>query len=83
MIRTMPTEAHVRSRILEAFPDALVDVTDYTGGGDHFRVEVTSAAFAGRSRVEQHKLVYAAVQAEIADGSIHAFQLATRVPAAD
>jgi stress-induced morphogen len=81
MIRGMPTEAHVRSRILDAFPDAsVVEVTDYTGGGDHFSVVVESATFAGRSRVDQHRLVYDAVKDEIADGSIHAFQLTTRVP---
>lgn len=76
----MPTEAHVQQRISESIPGASVDVTDYTGGGDHFRVSVVSAAFDGLSRVDQHRLVYAAVQAEMADGSIHALSLATSTP---
>ena len=65
---------------MEGLPDAVVDVEDYTGGGDHFRAVVVSGRFAGLSRVEQHKLVYHAVQAQLADGSIHALSLSTRTP---
>ena len=77
----MPTEAHVRQAIEAALPDATVEVEDYTGGGDHFRAVVESPSFAGASRVDQHKMVYAAVRDQLADGSIHALQLTTRVPA--
>ena len=76
----MPSEAHVRDRILVALPDAVVDVTDYTGTGDHFRATVVSEAFRGLSRVEQHKLVYRALDGDMGDHSIHALALATSVP---
>lgn len=77
----MPSEAHVRDRILTALPGALVEVTDYTGTGDHFRATVESDAFRGLSRVEQHKLVYRALDGDMGDHAIHAFALTTRVPA--
>jgi len=76
----MPSEAHVRDRILTALPGATVEVTDYTGGGDHFRAVVESGNFAGLSRVEQHKLVYRALNGDMGDHSIHALALTTRIP---
>lgn len=75
----MPTESHVRDRILVALPGADVDVVDYTGTGDHFRAVVESERFAGLSRVEQHKLVYRALDGDMGDHSIHALALTTRV----
>ena len=77
----MPSEDHVRDRILAALPDAQVEVTDYTGTGDHFRAVVECDAFAGLGRVEQHKLVYRALDGDMGDHSIHALALTTRVPA--
>lgn len=74
------TEAHIHDRIAAALPGADISVHDYTGTGDHFRVEVAYAGFAGQSRVAQHQMVYAAVREEMADGSIHALSLATTVP---
>jgi stress-induced morphogen len=76
----MPSEAHVRDRILAALPGAEVEVEDYTGTGDHFRATVVSGAFAGLSRVEQHRLVYRALDGDMGDHSIHALSLVTRVP---
>jgi stress-induced morphogen len=76
----MPSEAHVRDRILAALPGAEVEVVDYTGTGDHFRAVVVSDAFAGLSRVEQHRLVYRALDGDMGDHSIHALALTTRVP---
>jgi stress-induced morphogen len=52
-------------------------VEDYTGGGDHFRATVTSPTFTGRSRIEQHKLVYDVFGEEIG-GPIHALSLKTQ-----
>ncbi len=74
------TEAHISERIAAALAGAQVTVTDYTGTGDHFRVEVAYAGFAGKSRVDQHRMVYDAVRAELADGSIHALSLSTTIP---
>jgi len=79
----MPTEDHVRDRILAALPGAHVEVTDYTGTGDHFRAVVESESFRGLSRVDQHKLVYRALDGDMGDHSIHALALATRAPAAE
>ncbi len=80
MMHRMPSETHVRDRILAALPGAEVDVVDYTGTGDHFRATVVSDSFAGLSRVEQHKLVYRALDGDMGDHSIHALALTTRIP---
>ena len=62
-----------------AFPDAReVDVTDRTGGGDHFHVTVASPSFAGLSLVEQHRLVNRALAAPLADGTIHELRITTK-----
>jgi stress-induced morphogen len=62
-----------------AFPDAEeLAVVDRTGGGDHFQVTVTSSRFDGLSLVEQHRLVYAALEAPLADGTIHELRIKTK-----
>ena len=62
-----------------AFPDAEgVEVVDRTGGGDHFHVTVVSPRFAGLSLVDQHRLVYDALAAPLADGSIHELRIKTK-----
>jgi stress-induced morphogen len=73
----MPSEQDVKQRIEAAIPGARVDVTDLTGGGDHFRATVVAGAFAGMSRIEQHRTVYAVFGPEIG-GPIHALSLETR-----
>ena len=75
----MPSTDELKQRIEAAIPGARADVTDLTGGGDHFRASVTSPAFAGLSRIQQHRLVYDVFGAEIG-GPIHALSLTTRVP---
>jgi stress-induced morphogen len=75
----MPSSEDIRERIEASIPGAVADVEDYTGGGDHFRATVTAAAFAGRSRIEQHRLIYEIFGAEIG-GPIHALSLKTQVP---
>jgi stress-induced morphogen len=62
-----------------AFPDAEeLSVVDRTGGGDHFQVTITSDRFEGLSLVDQHKLVYAALETPLADGTIHELRIKTR-----
>jgi stress-induced morphogen len=75
----MPTADEIKSRIEAALPEASAQVEDWTGGGDHFRAKVVSPAFAGLTRIEQHRLVYDVFGAEIG-GPIHALSLTTRVP---
>jgi stress-induced morphogen len=73
----MPSPETIRMRLLVAFPDARVEVTDLTGTEDHFQALVVASAFEGKSRVEQHRLVYAAL-GELMDKQIHALALTTR-----
>ena len=64
--------------IREAFPDGEVVVIDLAGDGDHYGARVTSAAFAGKSRIQQHKMVYDALQGQMG-GALHALALETAV----
>ena len=62
-----------------AFPDADdLDVVDRTGGGDHFQVTVAAPSLAGLSLVEQHRRVYEALAAPLADGTIHELRIKTK-----
>ena len=63
-------------------PDADVRVTDLTGTMDHYDIRVRSNAFAGKSLLDQHRMVYSALEAARQDGRIHALQLKTEVPRA-
>lgn len=65
--------------IREAFPDAKVIVTDLAGDGDHYGARVVSQAFAGKSRIQQHQMVYAALKGNMG-GALHALALETDVP---
>jgi stress-induced morphogen len=75
----MPSAEVIKQRIEAAIPGAHADVEDYTGGGDHFSASVTAPAFAGLSRIQQHRLVYAVFGTEIG-GAIHALALKTDAP---
>jgi stress-induced morphogen len=71
--------AELEALLRDAFPEATeVRVTDRTGGGDHFQVEVTSPRFAGLSLVEQHRLVNDALAAPFASGRIHEMRIKTK-----
>jgi acid stress-induced BolA-like protein IbaG/YrbA len=70
----------VKSLIERALPGAEVELIDETGQGDHLRAIVSAAQFEGLSRLDQHRLVKAAVQARFEDGSIHALSVRTSVP---
>jgi stress-induced morphogen len=65
--------------IRQDLPDAQVDIVDRTGTMDHFNVTVRSRAFAGRTLIEQHQLVYGALRAALKDGRVHAVELRTLV----
>jgi stress-induced morphogen len=69
----------LRELLEQAFPDAKeLDVVDRTGGGDHFQVVVASPALDGLALVEQHRRVYEALAAPLADGTIHELRIKTR-----
>ena len=73
----MPQPEQLRERIEAAIPEARAEVTDLTGGGDHFRARVVAPEFSSMSRIEQHRRIYAIFGAEIG-GPIHALSLETR-----
>lgn len=78
MVRPDQVEAMIKA----SMPDAQVQVQDLTGGGDHYQAIVVSSAFAGKSLVQQHQLVYKAVQSAMASEAIHALALKTYTPEA-
>lgn len=71
--------AEIEELIRTALPDAVVEVTDLAGDGDHYAARVVSAAFAGLTRVKQHQLVYGALQGRMG-GELHALALTTAAP---
>jgi stress-induced morphogen len=62
--------------IKEGIPDALVEIKDLAGDGDHYAATVASPAFKGKSRVQQHQMVYSALQGRMG-GALHALALTT------
>jgi stress-induced morphogen len=60
----------------EALPDADIQIDDLAGDGDHYKATIRSAAFAGKSRVAQHQMVYAALKGKMG-GELHALALDT------
>ena len=71
--------ADIERLIKERFPDALVSIDDLAGDGDHYAATVVSEAFRGKSRVEQHKMVYDALKGQMG-GVLHALALKTHTP---
>jgi stress-induced morphogen len=69
----------IEGMIKAAFPDALIEITDLRGDGDHYAARVVSAAFAGMPRVKQHQAVYNALGGRMG-GVLHALQLTTAIP---
>jgi stress-induced morphogen len=69
----------IEQLIKEAFPGAHVIVTDLAGDGDHYGARVVSQAFAGKSRIQQHQMVYAALKGKMGE-ALHALALETAVP---
>jgi stress-induced morphogen len=67
----------IQRMIEDALPGASVEVVDETGSGDHLRATVAAAQFEGLSRIDQHRLVKAAVRERFADGTIHALSIKT------
>ena len=70
----------IKSMIEAALPGAAVEVVDETGAGDHLRATVSASQFEGLSRIDQHRLVKAAVKKRFDDGQIHALSVKTDVP---
>ncbi len=76
----MPMRAEdIESLIKTALPDATVEIVDLAGDGDHYKARVVSTAFAGKNRIQQHQMVYAALQGKMG-GELHALALETAAP---
>jgi stress-induced morphogen len=72
----------IEAMILAAFPDAVIDIRDLAGDGDHYAAKVISPSFVGMNRVRQHQAVYAALKGKMGT-ELHALQLETSVPSGD
>jgi stress-induced morphogen len=76
----VPADLAELKRLIEAaLPGAAVQVSDETGAGDHLRATVAAPQFEGLSRIDQHRLVKAAVKERFDDGTIHALSVETEV----
>lgn len=76
----MPMQSHdIEALIKSALPDALVTIEDLAGDGDHYAARIVSEAFRGKSRLQQHQMVYAALKGSMG-GELHALALHTAAP---
>lgn len=76
----MPMSAEtLRAHLAEAFPDAVIEIEDLAGDGDHYRARIVSTAFEGLPRVRRHQQVYAALKGQMG-GELHALALETLTP---
>ncbi|NDW03284.1 BolA/IbaG family iron-sulfur metabolism protein [Jiella pacifica] len=76
----MPMNAHdIEKMIKEEIPDAVVSIRDLAGDGDHYAAEIVSESFRGKSRVQQHQMVYKALRGNMG-GELHALALQTSAP---
>ena len=76
----MPMDARdIETMIKAALPDAKVEIRDLAGDGDHYAATVISEAFRGKSRVQQHQIVYQSLKGQMG-GVLHALALQTGVP---
>ena len=76
----MPMDANEIERLIKnALPDAQVTIRDLAGDGDHYAATVISSSFKGKSRVQQHQIVYNALKGQMG-GVLHALALQTGTP---
>lgn len=69
----------IETLIVSNIPDAKVTISDLRGDGDHYAAHITSASFEGKSRVQQHQMVYQALQGKMGN-ELHALAIQTSVP---
>lgn len=76
----MPMDARtIEQLILEGIPDAQIRIEDLRGDGDHYAAYITAASFIGKTRIQQHQMVYAALKDKMG-GELHALTIQTSVP---
>ena len=67
----------IESMIKEALPDAIIDIQDLAGDGNHYSATITSSAFNGKSKIEQHKMIYNSLKGKMGNEQ-HALALKTK-----
>lgn len=75
------TASEIRQLIQTAIPDAILKIDDLAGDGDHYAVHVASASFAGKTRIQQHQMVYQALGERVGN-QLHALSVRTSLPPA-
>lgn len=73
------TSSTIEKLIKVALPDAIVHIQDLAGDGDHYAVHVISAAFASKNRIQQHQMIYQALEGRVG-GQLHALSIRTSLP---
>jgi stress-induced morphogen len=72
-------QSEIETMIKAALPDAIIEIQDLAGDGNHYAAKVISSAFDGKSMVQQHQMVYAALKGKMG-GELHALALTTSTP---
>ena len=67
----------IESMIKEVLPDAIIDIQDLAGDGNHYSATITSSAFNGKSKIEQHKMIYNSLKGKMGN-ELHALALKTK-----
>ena len=67
----------IERHIKEAMPDAVIDIKDLAGDGNHYSATITSSQFAGKSKIEQHKMVYNSLKGKMGN-ELHALAIKTK-----
>lgn len=67
----------LKTFLIKAFPDAEIEIQDLAGDNDHFAVTITTAAFEGKTRIQQHKMVFDALEGHVGT-TLHALSVTTR-----
>tara|TARA_S200000501_G_scaffold331025_1_gene332742 strand:+ start:2825 stop:3055 length:231 start_codon:yes stop_codon:yes gene_type:complete len=67
----------IEKYIKEAIPDALIEIQDLAGDGNHYSATITSAKFSGKTKIEQHKMVYESLKGKMGN-ELHALAIKTK-----
>ncbi len=73
------TPEQLKERLTATYPDGEIEVVDLTGTEDHYQISITSQAFHGLSRIQQHKHVMAVFDSELKSGEVHALTIKTTI----
>ena len=71
------TKKEIETLIKESIPDALIKIEDLRGDGDHYKATIISKSFQGKSRIEQHKIIYDSLKGKMGN-QLHALMLKTK-----